>query len=72
MKRIIVLVGLLVWASAEANEAQIRKALEPKLAGAKIEGVQPAPVSGLWEVRVRTNRGLRILYTDPAAVYVID
>ena len=72
MKRIIVLVGLLVWASAEANEAQIRKALEPKLAGAKIEGVQPAPVSGLWEVRVRTDRGLRILYTDPAAAYVID
>jgi thiol:disulfide interchange protein DsbC len=72
MKKIIVLVGLLVWASAQANEAQIRKALEPKLGGAKIEGVQPAPVSGLWEVRVRTDRGLRILYTDPAAAYVID
>src|SRR5512134_409039 len=72
MKKIIVLVGLLVWASAQANEAQIRKALEPKLSGAKIEGVQPAPVSGLWEVRVRTDRGLRILYTDPAAAYVID
>jgi thiol:disulfide interchange protein DsbC len=55
-----------------ANEAQIRKALEPKLAGAKIEGVQPAPVAGLWEVRVRTDRGLRILYTDPTAAYVID
>jgi thiol:disulfide interchange protein DsbC len=72
MKKIIVLVGLLVWVSAQANEAQIRKALEPKLGGAKIEGVQPAPVSGLWEVRVRTDRGLRILYTDPAAAYVID
>jgi thiol:disulfide interchange protein DsbC len=72
MKRIFVLIGLLVSASAQANEAQIRKALEPKLGGAKIEGVQPAPVSGLWEVRVRTDRGLRILYTDPAAVYVID
>jgi thiol:disulfide interchange protein DsbC len=55
-----------------ANEAQIRKALEPKLAGAKIEGVQPAPMAGLWEVRVRTDRGLRILYTDPTAAYVID
>jgi thiol:disulfide interchange protein DsbC len=63
---------LLFWASAHANEAQIRKTLEPKLGGAKIEGVQPAPVSGLWEVRVRTDRGLRILYTDAAAVYVID
>jgi thiol:disulfide interchange protein DsbC len=57
---------------AWANEAQIRKALEPKLGGAKIEGVAPAPVSGLWEVRVRTERGLRILYTDAAANYVID
>ena len=72
MKKTIVLVGLLFWASAQANEAQIRKTLEPKLGGAKIEGVQPAPVSGLWEVRVRTDRGLRILYTDPAAAYVID
>ncbi|HEU4351006.1 MAG TPA: DsbC family protein [Burkholderiales bacterium] len=72
MKKIVVLVGLLVWASAQANEAQIRKALEPKLSGAKIEGVQPAPISGLWEVRVRTDRGLRILYTDPSATYVID
>ncbi len=46
--------------------------LEPKLGGAKIEGVQPAPVAGLWEVRVRTERGLRILYTDPTAAHVID
>ena len=55
-----------------ANEAQIRKALEPKLGGAKIEGVQQAPVPGLWEVRVRTERGLRLLYTDPGGAYVID
>jgi thiol:disulfide interchange protein DsbC len=58
--------------SAWGNEAQIRKALEPKLGGAKIEGVQQAPVQGLWEVRVRTERGLRLLYTDPAGVHVID
>jgi thiol:disulfide interchange protein DsbC len=46
--------------------------LEPKLGGAKIEGVQPAPVAGLWEVRLRTDRGLRILYTDSTATHVID
>jgi thiol:disulfide interchange protein DsbC len=57
---------------ALANEAQIRKALEPKLGGAKIEGVQQAPVPGLWEVRVRTQRGLRLLYTDPGGNYVVD
>ena len=72
MGKIIVLAGLLLAASAYANEAQIRKTLEPKLGGAKIEGVQPAPVAGLWEVRLRTDRGLRILYTDATAAYVID
>ena len=66
------LVLSLFTASVSANEAQIRKALEPKLGGAKIEGVQPAPVAGLWEVRVRTERGLRILYTDAVAAHVID
>jgi len=55
-----------------ANEAQIRKALEPKLGGAKIEAVQKAPVQGLWEVSIRTERGLRLLYTDAGGNYVID
>jgi thiol:disulfide interchange protein DsbC len=71
--RVLVLIGCFFAAGvAHGNEAQIRKALEPKLGGAKIEGVQPAPVAGLWEVRVRTERGLRILYTDASAAHVID
>ena len=72
MKEIVLLAGLAFFSSAQANEAQIRKALEPKLGGAKIEGVQPAPISGLWEVHVRTERGMRVLYTDKAGAYVID
>jgi thiol:disulfide interchange protein DsbC len=63
---------LLAAGSAGANEAQIRKALEPKLGGAKIEGVQPGPVAGLWEVRFRTDRGMRVLYTDATGNYVIQ
>jgi thiol:disulfide interchange protein DsbC len=71
--RVFLLIGCFFAAGfAHGNEAQIRKALEPKLGGAKIEGVQPAPVAGLWEVRVRTERGLRILYTDASAAHVID
>jgi thiol:disulfide interchange protein DsbC len=62
----------LATGSAGANEAQIRKAIEPKLGGAKIEGVQPAPVAGLWEVRFRTERGMRVLYTDATGNYVIQ
>ena len=71
MRRLF-LVVLLAAGSAGANEAQIRKALEPKLGGAKIEGVQPAPVAGLWEVRFRTERGMRVLYTDATGNYVIQ
>ena len=64
--------GLLFAAPVLANEAQIRKVLEPKLGGAKIEGIQPAPIPGLWEVRFRSERGMRVLYTDATASYVID
>jgi thiol:disulfide interchange protein DsbC len=73
MKKIIVgMFALLATSFAWANEAQIRKALESKLGGAKIEGIQPGPISGLWEVRVRTQGGLRILYTNATATHVID
>jgi thiol:disulfide interchange protein DsbC len=72
MLRTVLSLLLLVPFALSANEAQIRKAIEPKLGGAKIEGVQAGPVPGLWEVRIRTERGLRLLYTDAAATYIID
>jgi thiol:disulfide interchange protein DsbC len=72
MKKLVALLVLLAATSVSANEAQIRKALEPKLGGAKIEGVQPAPIQGLWEVRFRTDEGMRVVYTDAAGSYVID
>ena len=65
--------GLLFALPALANEAQIRRVLESKLGGAKIEGIQPAPVSGLWEVHFRSERGgMQVIYTDATASYVID
>jgi len=70
--RKLAFLAILIAAPALADEAKIRKALEPKLGGAKIEGIQPAPVAGLWEVRLRTERGLRIIYTDTNATHVID
>jgi thiol:disulfide interchange protein DsbC len=72
MLRIIALAALLFVDAAAANEAAIRKALEPKLGGAKIEGVQPGPVGGLWEVRLRTADGVQVIYTDPAGAYLIE
>jgi thiol:disulfide interchange protein DsbC len=59
-------------AVAQTDEAAIRRALAPKLGGATIEGVAPAPLAGLYEVRVRTADGIRILYTDARAQHVIQ
>lgn len=56
---------------ALANEAQIRKVLEPNLPG-PIEGVQPGPIPGLWEVRFRDGRGVHVIYTDATAAHVFD
>ena len=58
--------------SAAANEAAIRKALEGKLEGARIEGIQPAPVPGLWEVRYRGEDGVQVLYADPTGKHIVQ
>jgi thiol:disulfide interchange protein DsbC len=72
MRRVIALIGFLVATSVCANEAQIRKVLEPKLGGGRIEGVQPAPIAGLFEVRVRSAEGgVQVIYTDASATHVI-
>lgn len=69
LRALIFAIGLLP-AAALADEAAIRKVLEPLL-GAKIESIRPAPVAGLFEVQVQTEDGARILYTDARASYVI-
>jgi thiol:disulfide interchange protein DsbC len=72
MYRVSALALLVAALPAAANEAQIRKALEAKLEGARIEGVAPAPMPGLWEVRFRTARGVRVIYTDPTGRFVLN
>lgn len=67
----VLFAALLFAGAAAANEALIRKALAPKL-GARIEGVRPAEIAGLWEVRVRTDSGIQVLYTDGTGSYVIQ
>ena len=47
-------------------EANIKKALEPRLGGAKIEAVKETPYAGLYEVRVAGD----ILYTDKKGEYL--
>lgn len=55
--------------SASADEAEIRRVLEAKLGGVRIEGIQPGPL-GLFEVRFRIPAGVRVMYTDEHATYV--
>jgi thiol:disulfide interchange protein DsbC len=48
-------------------EATIKKAVEPRLGGAKIESVKETPYAGLYELRVAGD----ILYTDKKGEYLV-
>src|SRR6476661_4132815 len=47
-------------------EATIKKNIEPRLGGAKIEAIRETPYGGLYEVRVAGD----ILYTDKKGEYL--
>ena len=70
MFRALALVLCLLPLLAVADEATIRRILDGKLAGARIEGIQPAPMPGLYEVRYRAAEGFGIIYTDANASYI--
>jgi thiol:disulfide interchange protein DsbC len=70
MKFLLAVVVLLATLTATAaDEAQIRKVVAEKL-GVKVEGVQPGPL-GLYEVRYKSQGGMRIVYTDANATHII-
>jgi thiol:disulfide interchange protein DsbC len=64
------MLAVTVAVPALADEAQIRKVVEEKLGGAKVEGIQRGPL-GLYEVRFRSGDGIRIVYTDANATHII-
>lgn len=68
--RILLLAILLASSlSAVANEAAIRKAVAERMPNApKIDEVRPAPMPGLWEIRI----GNEVRYTDPTGTYLIE
>lgn len=71
MSRFLMLVLMLALAAAaRADEAQIRRVVEANLRGVKVEGVQAGPL-GLYEVRVRTSSGVRVVYTDADASHIV-
>lgn len=70
MKRVLLAVLMLAFAAAaSADDAQIRRVVEAQIDGAKVEGIEPAPL-GLFEVRVRTARGMQVVYTDANAKHI--
>jgi thiol:disulfide interchange protein DsbC len=59
-------------ASASADEAAIRKGVENLLGpDAQVEGIARAGFLGLYEVRITTQEGVRILYTDDQAQHFV-
>jgi len=66
----VLILSAVLAAPALADDAQIRKVIEEKLGGVKVEGIQRAPL-GLYEVRFRSGDGVRIVYTDATASYII-
>lgn len=52
---------------ASANEAAIKRTLEQRLQGMKIQAVSKSPFGNLWEVRTSDND---IFYTDEKVTYI--
>lgn len=72
LNRILLLIAALALSSAAlADEADLRRTLEPKL-GVQIEGIEESPVPGLYEVRYRSPQGVQVLYVDATGSYVIQ
>jgi len=73
MTRMIAMLALLLAAAgAAADEAKIRRVVEAALGGVRIEGIQPAPLPGFFEVRFTTREGPQIIYTDPDASFIFE
>lgn len=65
-------VALVAGPASAKDEATVRKAAEAFLgADLKIEGVARAGFLGLWEIRVATPEGPRLIYTNDAATHFI-
>jgi thiol:disulfide interchange protein DsbC len=75
MIRIAALLALILGAclgTAQADDAAIRKALEPKLGGVRIDAILPTPIPGLFELQFRTPEGVQVIYSDSTGNYAIQ
>jgi thiol:disulfide interchange protein DsbC len=65
---VIAALACLWWQPAQAQEAQIRKALAERLPQLKIDEISRSPVAGLWEVR---HDGAELIYSDATGDFII-
>lgn len=72
MRNILLAVAVLLSCPVFAGEAEIRQVLKVKFPNVRVDGVQPAPLAGLYEVRLQTQKGPQIIYTDAQANFIID
>jgi len=70
MKKILLIAFALLAMPALAGEAEIRQGLKAKFPNIRIDGIQPAPMPGLFEVRFQTQQGPQIIYTDAMANFL--
>jgi thiol:disulfide interchange protein DsbC len=64
MKKFLLLIALLLALPALAGEAEIRVMLKAKFPSIRVDGIQPGPMPGLFEVRFQSQEGTQLLYTD--------
>jgi len=72
MKKTLLIAALLLALPALAGEAEIRQVIRTKFPNVRVDGIQPAPMPGLYEVRFQNQDGPQILYTDAQANFFID
>jgi len=73
LNRLLLLVAALTLSSAVPADdtSSLRRTLESKLR-VQIDAIEPAPIPGLYEVRVRTQQGVQVIYVDATGNYVIQ
>jgi thiol:disulfide interchange protein DsbC len=72
MRSLVCLLALLLALPAMAGEAEIRQMLKSRFPNIRIDGVQPAAIPGLFEVRLQTQEGPQLFYSDGSASFLID
>jgi len=69
MQRIAALLFVLLYAAAaHADEAAVKRAVEARFGGVKVENIVKSPYFGLYEVLV----GDEIIYTDEKVTYIFN